>query len=171
MLQRNRESVANQTAGRVHDHLIDGDWGDVGDLYNRLVEKAETEWICTLDDDNYWFPHHLETILPEMTSDVDVVYTWEASGSRPRVNVNDWSTEYIELLGRDSNWLDTSCAVRRSKWLEVGGMPGPEDQLKDWRLWQRMVGAKAVFRCVPVVSWFYQQWQFDGHVLRAALEL
>jgi hypothetical protein len=165
MLRRNMEAVRNQTVGPVHAHLVDDAPGDVGLLYNGLVGRVETEWVCLCDDDNWLHPDHLRTILPAM-DDADVVYSWESSGSRPRVNVNEWSPEYIERLGRDGNWLDTSCAVRTSKYLEVGGMPGPEDLLKDWRLWQRMVAAGARFRCVPEVTWTYQLYSVDGHVLR-----
>ena len=165
MLERNKKSVREQTQP-VYAHLIDDAPGDMGDLYNNLVDKVETEWVALLDDDNYWHGHHVNTIVQALHN-ADVVYTWDSSGSRPRHNVNDKPYEWIEWLGEDSNWLDTSCAYRVSKWKEIGGMAGADGtQLKDWDLCKRMVEAKARFVCVPQATWRYSQFLWDGHVMR-----
>ena len=166
LLERNHASVRDQTV-RVRDHLVSAEPGDFGDLYNELVYHVETPFFMILDDDCWLEPHHVETILPHL-DDADVVYTWDSSGSRPRVNVNDWVWLYIERLGQDFNWLDPNGAViRKAAFEAVGGFAGAEGtQLKDWDLWRRMVAERARFHCVPEVTWRFGQWVWDGHVVR-----
>jgi hypothetical protein len=50
---------------------------------------VQTPWVAVLNDDDSWLPHHVETVLPHL-HDADVVYTYDASGSKPRVDCNDW---------------------------------------------------------------------------------
>ena len=166
LLERNVDSVKSQTVAPAA-HLVDDTPGDFGDLYNGLIAQAQTPFVMILDDDCWLEPHHIETVVPFLGRS-DVVYTWDSSGSRPRVNVNHWSHQYIERLGQDFNWLDPNGAtIRASKFRDIGGFAGAEGtQLKDWDLWRRMVGAHATFYCVPEVTWRFGQWVWDGHVTR-----
>src|SRR5688572_27629749 len=43
----------------------------------RALDSVTTEWVAFLDDDDFWYPHHLETLLKlQRDTDADVLYSW-----------------------------------------------------------------------------------------------
>ena len=45
------------------------------DARNRGLDATDTRWVAWCDDDDYWLPHHLETLLAEAArTKADLVY-------------------------------------------------------------------------------------------------
>lgn len=156
-LARNIESVRDQSVP-VHAHLISSDDGALGPIvkYNSLARAVTTQWLAILDDDNYWFHDHIETILPHF-DDADVIYTWDAGLTRPRYDLNNSSPADAALLFQACNVIDQSCAIRSEMFDRVGGFAreGTEGRPMDQDLWYRIAQAGGRFRCVPKETWFY----------------
>lgn len=161
LLAENVESVHVQTVQTachlIRTHHMDED-GNPAKSYNALVEAAETEWIHVLDDDNYWLPKHIETITPYLEN-ADVVYAFDAGGSRPKVDLSGLSQLELIRFFRTTNCVDQSAAVRRDIWLACGGMRGHleiDTQWPDQDLWWRLAKIGARFVCVSQETWIYR---------------
>ncbi len=166
MLTRCIESVYKQTI-RPYAHLIlaEANRRDVGACYNEAISGVKTPWIQLCDDDNFLLPHHLETILPAM-EDADVVYSWETSGSRPRVNFNGWHPEKIIEYQEHENAIDNSCAIRTDVFRAVG-FDETSKTPKDWLLFTELAHRRVRFRCVPQETWTYSMVEHDGRMWMA----
>ena len=154
-LDRNMESVRRQTVG-VHAHFIASDDGELGPLvkYNSLARAVDTEWLAILDDDNYWLDEHVETIVPYLDN-ADVIYTWDAGGTRPRKQLAGLSQERLVEHFTIDNSVDQSCAVRTEMFLRVGGFQEHESRTMDRDLWLRIAQAGGRFMAIPKMTWFY----------------
>jgi hypothetical protein len=137
---------------------------------NDMLRAVTTDWVAVLNDDDYWLPNHLEAIAPELEH-ADVVYTWEASGNKPRENCNEWSRERLRATWETTNFLDGNCAFRTDLLRRVGGFPvnwtgpgpwagghyeGSPARFEDWELFRRLCPLGAKFRCVPEETWVYR---------------
>jgi hypothetical protein len=145
---------------------------------NSMLPAVSTPWVAVLNDDDLWLPNHVETVLPHLKN-ADVIYTWDAGRSRPRMDCNDRSTQEIaDQLGR-ANFIDGNCLIRRKLLEKVGGFPtdwvgeklgqGGHYALtkacfEDWALWQRICRAGGRFRCVPVETWRYRMGTPGGNL-------
>jgi hypothetical protein len=136
---------------------------------NQLLSAVRTPWVATLNDDDVWLPDHVETVLPHL-EDGDVVYTWDAGGSRPRHDYTGWTQEQLVEHFDETNLLDGNCLIRVSLLRGVGGFPvewtgsGPwagghfidsPARFEDWELWRRLARVGARFLCVPKETWQY----------------
>lgn len=122
---------------------------------NRAVLESTAEWLAFLDDDDVWFPNHIETALAHCDG-ADVVYTdCELSGphNHPAVN-QDFDPFTLSL----HNYIPVTALVRRSTFL-AAGMFDTSARFEDWALWQTLAGMGARFVHVPVVTW---QYRFHG---------
>jgi GT2 family glycosyltransferase len=124
---------------------------------NRLVAAADTEWVFRADDDDLFDDDHFETIIDHLGDDVDFVYSW------PRCEPGGWIGERglqvvhpIKTL-RVVNWIASAAAVRRSTWLDLGGLnEDPEVLNEDHDFIARLVDAGARFRLAPAITWTYR---------------
>lgn len=122
---------------------------------NRMAESADTEWLFRLDDDDLVDPHHFETIGKYLCDDYDLVYTW------PRIDPSndDFSVDGLQLVRplaslEERNFIASAVAVRRSLWLELGGLRDVPEEDADFLVRAYKAGAR--FRCVPTVTWTYR---------------
>lgn len=156
LLAQNMESVRDQTV-RVDSHLIIADDGSLGPIekYNRAFRSVTTSWISILDDDNWWFHDHVETIQP-FFDQADVIYTKDAGHTRPCQDLSARSqAEIVDLFGR-TNVLDQSCAIRSEMFQRVGGFStdhAPREMDQD--LWYRIAQAGGRFHAIQKETWFY----------------
>lgn len=148
-------------------------------LRNRSFEQADTEWVALLDDDDEFYPHHLETLLAHRAG-ADLVYPWfDVKG--PSGKVENWR-DPLKLDGRSpfgrtfddrakqailrrDNFVPITCLVRVDMMLSVGGFPlantpeWPHDRSVDMGGWQRLLRAGAWFRHAPERTW---AWHHHG---------
>ena len=109
----------------------------LGPARNAGLEVARGEAIALLDDDDLWYPHHLETVWAAMQeTGADVVYAnCDEMGRRDGYG--------IKVLPFDGDRLQVenficvpATLVRTSALLAAGGFP--EGSLEDWGLWKAM---------------------------------
>lgn len=173
-LARCMASVYGQTrsVGRhlIHAHADDGRPGMVqySAAKNELLRAVETEWVAVLNDDDFWLANHIAEVELFLEG-ADVVYTWDAGRTRPRVDVSGWSHLRLARQIIEGNVIDGNALYRTSTLKAVGGFPtdwvggGPRDGghfksgavWEDQETWLRLIDHGAVFRCVPVETWSY----------------
>ena len=131
---------------------------------NSVLTAATTEWVCALDDDDLWLPHHIETIVPALDG-ADVVYTLDVDAHLPYEDCTDWSQQQLINRLEPGNFIAAGAAIRREVLLSVGGWPtdwqnghyvGSPCFFEDWELWRTLARVGAKFRCVPVKTWQYR---------------
>ena len=55
-------------------------------MQNALLASVTTEWTMRLADDDLLLPEHIATLMPYFDEAADVIYSWDASGNRPKWN-------------------------------------------------------------------------------------
>lgn len=133
-------------------------------MQNSLLPAVTSEWVMRLADDDRLLPFHTQTVLPYL-DDADVVYTFDAGGSRPRFDCTAWPQRQLVESLEEANFFDASAACIRTEALAyVGGWPtewvdghfaGTKAYYEDWALWLTLARAGARFVCVPVPTWVY----------------
>lgn len=137
---------------------------------NYMVDRAETEWIAFLDDDDYLLPHHISTlVLAAEENEADLVWPWfrvqGGSDPFPQNRGKQWDPENPHLF-------PITVLVRRETFLDVGGFdygiamedpnePGSGRMVngEDWRLWLRLSAHGAKFHHVNEETWV---WRHHG---------
>lgn len=140
---------------------------------NRGISLAQAPLVCTLDSDDLWLPHYLETMGRTLDSDptaaVACTDAWVLDQTTGRVRKKsamafldppeplpvDTETFLAELMRR--NFVYNSVAARRESLLAVGGY---DERLwigEDWELWLRLAAAGFRFVRVPQLLAVYRQ--------------
>jgi len=135
-----------------------------------LLSAVDTTFCMRLADDDQLLPHCIETLMPYM-AESDVAYSWDANGSRPRVNCNDWGHSRVLSTLESSNWIDGSAVLMRTEILRsFGGWPtewegaglfqgghfaGYQSGYDDQTVFYCMAKAGARFLCVEQELWAY----------------
>lgn len=170
-------SVWNQTL-RAGRRIIQTDYEKLGAPGNRDIgiAQVETKWVALLDDDDYFYPDHLEVLYTAaIESDADIVYSWfDVQGGTdpfPQNFGKPWDpenpvqttvtilakTEVIRKAGGYSN--TSSLTVEELESFAQGNTVG-----EDFRLITEAnrQGAKIVH--VPKKTWAYCHWTENGEV-------
>lgn len=174
MLVRALQSVTNQT--RPVDAIsvaIDNGHKGPGITRTQALFGLDTKWVAPLDDDDEFYPHHIQTLMDYVTdSDADVVYPW--------FDVQGGTDPFPQFFGKP--WDDADPHVfgcwfiaRRELLLDIGGWLSREemgDQWKpewqgdgsgggeDWNLILRMVAAGAKIEHLPIRTYI---WHHGSH--------
>ena len=122
---------------------------------NRLIALAETKWVAMLDDDDLWYPNHLEVLLSGANQHpaAQIVYSWgDDRGQSVRLHFD------AELI-RQRNIFTSTIMLRKDAWAAVGGYP--EDgkmPYEDWALNLAVLDkfGPDAFVCMPVVTFDYR---------------
>ena len=144
-----------------------------------VLPAVRSEFVMRLADDDALLPNHIETLLPYL-GDADVVYSYDASGNRPREDCSMWPQSHLIAELGYRNWIDGSAvAIRTSSLRAVGGWPtewdyqagkdvwhgghfkGMRQDCDDHAVWYLLAQAGARFKCVPEATWVYDGAQ--GH--------
>ena len=144
-----------------------------GATRNRGISLARAPLVCTLDSDDLWLPHYLETMARTLDSNpaaaVACTDAWVLDQTTGRVRKKsamafldppeplpeDTETFLAELLRR--NFIYNSVTARRESLLSVGGY---DERLwigEDWELWLRLAAAGSRFVRVPELLAVYRQ--------------
>jgi glycosyltransferase involved in cell wall biosynthesis len=140
---------------------------------NRGITLARAPLICTLDSDDLWLPHYLETMGRTLdsnpTATVACTDAWVLDQTTGRVRKksamafldppeplpDDTDTFLAELLQR--NFVYNSVTARREPLQAVGGY---DERLwigEDWELWLRLAAAGFRFVRAPQLLAVYRQ--------------
>lgn len=150
-LARAIKSVQRQTLPVLHiverDELGEGPSA----TRNRAVERADTEWIAFLDDDDELYARHIESLLGvALAEGTDAAYSGYDqvilhSARFGRV-CNQGMTDYAHPM-------PVTFLVRRSAFLAVGGFP--EEKPEEYHLQVRLRESGVVFAHFPERTWRY----------------
>ena len=72
-------SVASQTVELSGGTSVAMDVNREGAARTRqnALDTVKTEWVAFLDDDDFWYPHHVETLLKlQQRTGADFLYSW-----------------------------------------------------------------------------------------------
>lgn len=122
---------------------------------NEGVARARTEYVCFLDDDDYFFADHLEVMARAIAQHPDAGL-WCAMAVEARCPAAlRMQPVYKKNVGKDlllpvdffwNNPVPIQAVVfRRELYLECGGLDPEQQALEDWDLWMRMVCRAPVF--------------------------
>lgn len=99
MYARAADSVQHQTL-RPKELLVAMDthgWGAAA-MRDQLLADVDTEWVAPLDDDDYLYPHHLNSLWTAVTAGADIVYPWyDVSG--PTEELEQWRDPHAKWEG------------------------------------------------------------------------
>lgn len=136
--------------------VVDDEREGASETRNRAWRALYTEWVAFLDDDDYWYPNHIEVLTnhAEQTG-ADVVYPWYdcINDPFPQFEGLEWNDEVPHLF-------PMAYMVRKSLLEETGGFPSPpmpsgDCSGEDWALVEKYVAAGAKISHVPVRTWNY----------------
>jgi glycosyltransferase involved in cell wall biosynthesis len=143
--------------------LIRGPQGGPPAARNRGHRAASGEFVANLDADDVFHPEWLQAVgeLAASRPDVDILTTngyLVHDGRRlRRYYFEDWTFEVEnqrrEILRR--NFVTSLAAVRRSRFLEIGGFDESLWWIDDWDLWLRLVLDGSQAGCVDEALYEY----------------
>lgn len=175
LLARAVGSVATQTR-LPNAVLIESDDERTGAAAtrNRALVKVTTDWMTFLDDDDTWYPQHLERLEETATlTGADVVYPWydgiNAAGVLTTVRDGrhvdpfgvPFGAEQREHLLTTANFIPVTVLVRTDLLRQVGGFSpppwaSPDNPCEDWGCWIKLLQAGAVFAHLPERTWTWR---------------
>lgn len=126
---------------------------------NLGIQKAQYNWICFLDSDDWWYEYKLtemKNAIQNFSSDVYYhdfdVYSGNKDVSCGKFYSRDLGEKaYIELLVYGNGIVNSSAVVKKQNILEVGGCDEDENlvSMEDYDLWIKLAKAGAKFTYIP----------------------
>jgi glycosyltransferase involved in cell wall biosynthesis len=159
---RAQEGVRPMEIIVVDDGSKDGTAEVARSLGARVIEKADNEglsaarddavaaaegaeWVATLDDDDEWLPHHLQTVWAKRGSHVLVAGTslsFGAGTSRTHGTATDVAEVVrspARLMFPENSYTPSATIVRRDVLLKCGGFDRSLGYLEDLDAWLRVL--------------------------------
>ena len=156
--------LVERFAARLSVRLIRGEApAGKGAAANRAMAALTAPWLCLLDEDDAWYPHHLATILSALEGDGSprVIYTdtntavRAPGGERVVTGTHRWDGDSADLATMQDAPIACSVAIHRTAWEAVGGFdPRMRRVFDDWDLYQRLA-QRVVFQHLPEVTSCY----------------
>lgn len=116
---------------------------------NLGVQAAQTQYVCFLDDDDYWYAEHLEQMaaLIEQNPDARLFFAGSVEGAcdaAPSPVFTKYWNNMHPSLSRMDFWHGNAASIQsavfcREDYLAVGGLDPVLDALEDWDLWLRLL--------------------------------
>lgn len=139
------EGALQPYRGRVS--LIRKGNGSEASAKNTAAQLASGDFVVILDADDVWLQGRLEALgdLAAARPDLDILTTDAQCESDGRVlsRYYDVYTRFWETNQRlgilESNFVFSHAAVRRRRWLDVGGFDTAFPIGADWEFWQRLI--------------------------------
>lgn len=168
LLGRAVESVYNQTL-KPECHIISVDHNHNGGpaTLDSAIAGAGTDYVATLDDDDEWLPHHLETLWTiAQETDADLVFThfrYSSTGDGGHLE------QFRGQVWDNANPRQTTNVflVKYDAWAAVDGFSGdfdPESYEVDWQgnrigydfnFIKKLAARDAYIVHSPEVTWTY----------------
>lgn len=153
MLSNCINSVVHQTF-KPKAHLVGIDYNRIGAgaMCNILVEKATTQYIAFLADDDIFYPNHLQVLCDNIGA-ADLIYSWCNVIGRGGWNPNAYFDADRLYIG---NYIPSTVMMRTDVFRELNGFDQTPFAAEDWDMWLRMLNAGKVFKCVDEITWEYR---------------
>ena len=102
-------------------------------FYNKSLTEYKTKYIAFLDDDNIFYPHHIEKLINKAKEGYDAVYCYAMNilyskgnkGYTPLsgyIRGREWDKNYFLFAHSYFNWIDQSDILAdRKALIDVGG--------------------------------------------------
>lgn len=152
-------SVRNQTQVPVGgiSCALDVDRYGAAVTRQRALDAVRTTWVAFLDDDDFFYPTHLETLTKlALDTGADYVYSW-FDGNNP------FPMHRGRQFNRDEPHHTTMTVMVRAELARAAGgflLPnGPlhQDWMgEDWMFTLRCAEAGAIFAGSPDITWHYR---------------
>jgi len=128
---------------------------------NRALERVRTEYVAFLDDDDEWYPDHLQKLARcARLTDADVVYPYFDSAEDP---IGCFGVPFDADLLQTTNYIPVTALCKTEKVRAAGGFQvHPDvngDPCEDWGLWLAMAAQGCNFVHLPVRTW---KWNAGG---------
>lgn len=131
---------------------------------NRALGRVRTPWAAFLDDDDYWMPAHIMTLLAAAEdSGADVIYSGcrvvDAAGHEIPLQ-EEWGRfgqPFDAGLLRERSYIPVTSMVRTEMAQAAGFGPpeGVDTPYDDWGFYLRLLDAGAKFFHVPRITWVW----------------
>lgn len=176
LLRRAVNSVMAQDMGDYPKPLIeigiDREHDGAAETRNRALLKATTPWVAFLDDDDYFMPNHLRTLLDAQNNfdlgDHEVYYTGcrvigpEFQEIPLQEEWGRFGKPFSEESLRASSCLPVTSLVNTEYAQQALFGPPNHDKTcpyDDWGFYLRMLDLGATFLAIPEVTWV---WHHHG---------
>lgn len=129
------------------------------------IAYARGAYIALADDDDEWYPWHLEDLVGEIRKgDADVVYgRWDFGGQRdgetwPFVPFNHLTAELVVTTGPRTNFISVATVFSKAAMIAALGPKVFDEELQrfgDWDVWRRAILSGLRFRGVDRATFKY----------------
>lgn len=157
---------------------VDRDHDGAGKTRDRALAMVETEWVAFLDDDDWLYPHHLQTLcnfqqaVEHSGAQCDVVYPWFDVGGGgtdpfPQFEGQKWDRDQPHLfpitalcrtqVARDAGGFFRPPVHTGEPW-DTDGWSG-----EDWPFWQAVNAIASIWH-VPERTWCWEHWTDGGRI-------
>lgn len=145
-----------------HYVLLDVERNGPAVIRNELARMVpDDDWICFLDDDDLWMPHHVKTLAPRLPEG-DVVYTLANITGRDGWDPQQPTFDPERL--RQVNFIPLcGVAVKAERFNAVGGFTTSRRILyEDYHLFLDLLNSGSEFVCVAEKTWEYRFGDWDS---------
>lgn len=175
MLKRAVTSVMNSTwPPNQISVVIDYENEGAAATRNRALAAIDTEWVAFLDDDDEFFPQHLERCWTFVNyHEADLVYPWYVGINENAFHVPDEAGNLVDPFGipwhegmpryirQAGNFIPVTVMVKTALIKSVGGFEASGtmgQQGEDYIAWLKLLDAGAKFVHLPE-----RTWRWNGH--------
>ena len=131
-----------------------------GAARNFGITKAQADWVCFLDSDDWLMPEFCRIMLDAVRPEFDLIYCGHVKVAPDGGAIEIFSREFqkrgFECAARECPVAIHAVIVRRSLVEAVGGFDPELATCEDWDLWQRVARAGARITAVPDFLAMYQ---------------
>lgn len=122
----------------------------------RALNAVETEWVAFLDDDDIWYPQHIETLLKlQRDTDADFLYSW-FDGNNPFPMHRGRQFDKAEPHHTTMNVMVRTSIAKQVGFVLPNGPLHQDWMGEDWLFVLGCANAGAKFAGSAEVTWHYR---------------
>jgi glycosyltransferase involved in cell wall biosynthesis len=122
----------------------------------RALDAVQTEWVAFIDDDDLWYPHHIETLLElQRATDADFLYSW-FDGNNPFPMHRGRQFNHAEPHHTTMNVMVRTKIAKDAGFLMPNGPLHQDWMGEDWQFIMRCSGMGAKFAGTGEITWHYR---------------